>query len=180
MTETPLIGILVGIIIWLVTNAASFLLRGYRLKNALIEDIRHRISNLEEIESYLDEYFKNNIKEGVSLEDYARYTKEKFPFYEDVREDLYKYFGTKRLITIMRCYEALEEIEILMAGLNRDFYEYGKKKVKLSAGDVILFERKKDRIISVVKILNRTEIRSMSDLPTDYRGMMSAASIIKK
>lgn len=180
MSEKPLIGILVGIIVWLATSAVAFVLRRRRLGKALIEDIKHRISNLEEMKSYLEEYFKNNIKKGITIENYARYTKDEFPFYEDVREDLYKYFGATKLITFIRCYEALEEIEILMSGLNQDFCEYAKDKKQLSEEDVTLFGRRKDRIISVIEVLKRKEVRSIADLPTDYRGMVSAVQVIKK
>lgn len=180
MSEKPLVGILVGIAVWLATSAVGFLLRRHRLGKALIEDIKHRISNLEEMKAYLDEYFTNNIKTGVAIKNFAKYTKDEFSFYEDVREDLYKYFGATKLITFIRCYEALEEIEILMSGLNEDFCDYGKTQKQLADDDVTLLGRRKDRIISVIEVLRRKEVRSIADLPTDYRGRVSAVQVIKK
>jgi hypothetical protein len=180
MTEKLLVGILVGIAIWLATNAVGFLLRRYRLKEALLVDIRHRISNLNAVEKYLTQYFKDYVKKDAVLERYARYTKDEFPFYDDVRGDLYQYFGAQNLIAIMRCYEALGEIEILMEGLSQDFLEYREKQKKLSDVDVQFFNRKKSRIESVIGILKKREIHNLGDIPRDYQGVLSAASIITK
>jgi hypothetical protein len=180
MNEQVLIGFFAGVGIWLTTSAMTFSLRRRRLRKALIEDLKHRISNLKDIVSYLEAQFKENVRRGEKIEDYPRYTKDRFPFYEDIRGDLYKYFGTHKCVAIMRCYEALEEIEILMGGLSQDFYDLGKAGKQLTDDDLTLLERKKDRIINVIGVLNRREIRGVGDLPTDYRGMVSAAQIIKK
>ncbi|HBB86794.1 MAG TPA: hypothetical protein DC047_04190 [Blastocatellia bacterium] len=177
--ELP-IGILAGVVIWSTTSAMTFGLRRRRLRRALIEDLKHRVSNLDDIFSYLEAHFIASVRRGEKLEDYPRYTKDTFPFYEDIRGDLYKYFGTRKCVAIMRCYEALEEIEILMSGLSQDFHDYAKHDKQLTGDDVAFLERKKDRIISVIEVLKRREFRGIGDLPTDYRGMVSAAQIIKK
>jgi hypothetical protein len=179
-TDKILVGILVGIIIWLITSAVNFLILRYRLEKALIEDINHRRSNLKDTKEFMEMFYKNFIKEGKRLSYYARFTKQEFPFYEDVRKDLFKYFGAKNLISIMRCYEALEEVEILTEGILYDFGDYTKKDKDLSADDITYLERKKERLLSVIGIFEQREIRNLSDLPRDYKGMLAAVDVIRK
>jgi hypothetical protein len=180
VTDKLLVGILVGIVIWLVTNAVSFLLQRYRLEKALIEDIKYRRLNLEDTQGYLDVSFNNFIKEGTVLNYQAYFTKQEFPFYEDIRKDLFKYFGAQNLIAIMRCYEAFEEIEILMEGLIKDFSKWATEKQVLSADDVAFLKRKKERIIKIINILKRGELRGIKDVPRDYEGKESSVSIIRQ
>lgn len=181
MQENLLVAILGGIVIWFTTNIVGFFLRRHRLAKALIEDINHRISTLYYIKEFLDEYFKNSVIQGAILKNYADNTKDKFPFFEDIRGDLYKYFGASNLIAIMRCYEALEEIQILMENLCQDFCKHYTLRTALSEEDVNFFNRRKERVKSIIAILGRSGvIHSISDLPRDYKGMMTAVEIIRK
>jgi hypothetical protein len=180
MTDKLMAGILVGLVIWLVTNAVSFLLQRYRLEKAFIEDIKHRRSNLDDTKDYLETCFKDYIKDGKILDYHAHFTRQEFPFYEDMRKELFKYLGSKNLVALMRCYEAFGEVEILTEGIIKDFREYAEKKKVLSTDDVSYLSRKKDRILKVIDILEQGELRRFSDIPRDYKGMMSAVDIIRK
>jgi hypothetical protein len=180
MNEKPLIGILAGIAIWLVTSVVAFGLRRHRLKRALVEDLKHRIVKLDETTSYLATYYKQNVAEGVVIKRYHRFTKDPFGFYEDVRADLYKYFGAQKLITIMRCYEALGEIEILMEGLGQDLRERCQSRQGLTKNDVAFLGRKRTRLENVIKILRQKEIKGLRDLPTDYHERLSPDKVIQE
>lgn len=179
-TNELLAAILAGIVIWFITGVVTFFLQRYSLEKALIEDINHRRSNLKEPKEFLEAYFKKYVKKGGKISRHARFTKEEFPFYEDVRKDLYKYFGAANLIAIMRCYEALEEIEILMDGIIKDFGSFAEKKKTLTAFDVEYLEAKKNRILNIIDILRQEKFKKVSDIPRDYEGRISSVDVIAR
>lgn len=177
-SEKLLVGILVSVLAWLVTNAVMFFLKRYRLENAIISDVTYHTLGVMEAKDYFEKLFQLTIKENQPIDYAAHYIRDEYELYKAMQNDLIRYFGKRRLIKIIKYYKAFWELEGLFEGFMFDLTKWKDEKRSLSKQDVEFLQKKKIRIVKLCDILTHKEICKIDDLPDDYRGRIEPSTII--
>jgi phage FluMu gp28-like protein len=74
-------------------------------------------------------------------------------------------------------YASFREAEDLLSGFLRDVTIWKEKEHVLDESDIKYLKAKRDRIGSYVSIFDKNKIRTLSDLPSDYRGVQGTEAI---
>lgn len=178
IAEKLLVGILISVLAWIITNVVMFFIKKYRLSSALIADISYHVLGVKEGKDYFEKLFNNYIKENQAIEYAAYFSKDEYELYKCVQSDLVKYFDKRNLVRIIKFYKGLWELEALSEGLTNDLMKWKEEKRVLNKDDVKFLCRKKIRIIKLCDILTQKEISKIEDLPDDYRGRIEPSTII--
>ena len=176
--QALLLGILVSISAWLVTNVVLYFLRRHRLKCAIISDIAYHLVGVKEALEYLDGLFQKTLKKGETIKYTHHYTRDDYELYKAVQGDLTKFFGKSNLIKIVKFYKAFWELETLCQGLMLDLQRWRDEKRTLSAEDISYLKKKRDRIKKLGGLLTQRDVKDIKDLPDDYRGRLEPSTMI--
>lgn len=177
-SEKILIGILVSVLAWLITNVVMFFLKRYRLENAIVSDVTYHMLGVKEAKDYFEKLFEGTIKENQVIEHTAHYTKDEYELYKSMQNDLVRFFGKRKLLKIIKFYKAFWELEVLIEGFMCDLSKWKDEKKSLSKEDINFLQKKRARIVKLCDILTQREIVSLNDLPDDYRGRIEPSTII--
>lgn len=178
ISDKVIIGLTVSIIGWIIIHIINFYIRRYRYEKVLLLDISFYILISKECMDFFNKYFDTFIIANKVINRPPRFTIDEFELFKSILNDIFNYFGTNYLIKIFKIYNALVEVNVLMDGLAKDIFKLYEDKKILDDNEISYLNRKKDRISALVNILIRKEFKKLKDLPDDYRGRISAQSII--
>ncbi|MBI2438627.1 MAG: hypothetical protein HYV36_07440 [Lentisphaerae bacterium] len=177
-SETILVGILISVLAWLITNVAMFFLKRDRLANAIVTDVTYHVLSVKEAKEYFEKLFQRTIKENQVIEYTAHYTRDEYELYKSMQKDLVRFFGKQKLLKIIKFYKAFWETEVLIEGFMLDLSKWKDEKRSLSKEDIEFLQKKQTRIMKLCEILSKKEICRLDDLPEDYRGRIEPSIII--
>jgi hypothetical protein len=164
------VGILVAVIGWALKSLIGLYLRRKALKGALLIDIQSRISVWNSNKAFLDRLVDADIKPADKVPYTAFYQPSKESLFTALLSELMSHLPYQ-FPHISKIYGAFNEVEELLIGFFRDITKWKENSHVLSEADIRYLRAKRDRISSYVAIFNKAEIRKLSDLPKDYRGI---------
>ena len=144
----------------------------------MLADIGLHIKSVLESNEYLTEWLPA-LSPNSKIEYSARHSADKYVFFNAVLPDLPKYFSRIIFTRILRYYKAVEEYDVLLGGFFADVSAWKDEDRNLSAQDISYLSRKAERVTSLGRILTKTKISKLADLPADYEGKIAAKTIIK-
>jgi len=174
-----LIGISIGITVWILTNIMLLILKIFKIKNAILTDITFKIEELSEVKEFLITYFDEMINEKEHIERAPRFTRDELILFKTLLPNMLNYLGNNNLIKLIKFYGTFDEINILIEGLFNDFNFYKDNEKLLTSDNVSSLTRKKDRIIKLIDLVPN-KVNTIRNLPDNYYERISPTTLIKK
>ena len=174
-----LIGISIGITVWILTNLMLLILKIFKIKNAILTDISFKIEELSECKEFLIKYFDEMINEKEHIVRAPRFTRDELLLFKIFLPSMLTYLGNNNLIRLIKFYGTFDEINILLEGLFNDFNFHKVNEKPLTTDDVSYLIKKKDRIIKLIDLIPK-KVNILRNLPDNYIERISPTSLIKK
>jgi hypothetical protein len=178
--QNIIIGASIIVVGWIITNIVLFILKNFKLRNAILTDISFKIEELKECKDFLLKYSDELIRINETITRAPRFTKDELILFRTIFPTILNCFNIKNYIKIIKFYGIFDEINMLIEGLFGDFQKFKDDKRILEENDVVYLNRKKDRIIKLIDIILQKVINKISDLPNDYSDRVSPTSLVIK
>lgn len=175
-TESLAVGILVALVVWLIKSGVGWILRRRAINEAIMLDVRSRIEMWSTNKQFLDSLMDSDLRAGHEVPYTALFQPSKDTLFNSLLSEIIVYLPDK-FAKISKVYAAFSEAEDLLFGILRDLTIWKEKQHILDKSDIKYLKAKRDRICSYVLIFNRRPIRSLRDLPNDYRGIQGTEVI---
>lgn len=179
LSDKILSGLSVAFIIWLTQAAFSYLIKKHRLEKALIVDIHYHLLGISEAKNFINMLFEKVIKEGNTIKRTFHFAEDDYGLYKSVQNLLFAYFKHDKIEKLIKFYKLLWEAEHAIIGLIKDLEELKVKGESISADDFDFLQSKKERINSLLGILNINNVKKIDDLPGDYRHRKGPEHMVK-
>lgn len=176
--ESLIVVILGAIVVWLVQSLVGFFLRRQAIESALLADIQTKEINLVGNKKFLDELIDNKIAEDEEVLYTAHFQAPKTTLYDVLLTQIISHLPD-HFTAISKIYTAFKEVDELLEGILQDLTIWKEQHHKLKKEDIDYLGAKRDRIASYVSKFNEREIRTLSDLPQDYRGVQGPEIVTK-
>jgi hypothetical protein len=169
--QNIIIGASIIVVGWIITNIVLFILKNFKLRNAILTDISFKIEELKECKDFLLKYSDELIRINETITRAPRFTKDELILFRTIFPTILNCFNIKNYIKIIKFYGIFDEINML---------KFKDDKRILEENDVVYLNRKKDRIIKLIDIILQKVINKISDLPNDYSDRVSPTSLVIK
>lgn len=162
---------------WILIRCVSFLVLRNRLKRYLEATLTLHLSNLRDIENWLHQVMQETIRVGSVVERAPYYTRDALESVTCVRERCLELLTKREMVRLTKCIHTLWEAEVLFEGFCLSLREKQEKGAKLDIDTVAHFKKRAMRIQALLNVLPGG-VKSFADLPDDYAGKISAATLV--
>ena len=170
MVETLTVGILVAIGGWVIKSIVGMYLRRRAIVGALLLDIQTRTTGWDTTQKFLEKLIDIDLKPGKSVPYTALFEPAQTTIFDALLSELISHLPD-HFPNLSKIYAAFKEADQLLVGILRDISIWKGTGHTLSDEDIKYLRAKRDRIISYIAVFKKRDIKSLSDLPTDYRGV---------
>lgn len=175
-TESLIIGVLVALVVWLVKSGVGWILRRHAISEAILLDVCSRIEMWSTNKQFLDRLTDSDLTVGREVPYTALFQPSKDTIFNSLLSEIIIYLPDQ-FAKISKAYSVFREAEDLLFGILRDLTIWKEKSHILDDSDIKYLKAKRDRIGSYVSIFNKQPMRSLGDLPNDYRGIQGTEAI---
>lgn len=176
VSESLAVGILVALVVWLVKSGVGWILRRRAINEAIMLDVCSRIEMWSTNKQFLDRLMDSDLSAGHEVPYTALFQPTKDTLFNSLLSEIIVYLPDQ-FAKISKVYAAFSEAEDLLFGILRDLTIWKEKTHILDESDIKYLKAKRDRVGSYLSIFNRRPIRSLGDLPNDYRGIQGTEAI---
>jgi hypothetical protein len=179
-TDRLLISILGAVVVWLTTTIVAYVVKKARLRSAILADIAINVAGAKEQRAAVARLIEEHAHEGQKLPFPISYNVGDYLLYKSIQKDLLTYLKRTELIKVIKFYHTLWAMDVSINGLASTLGKWEQNGVTLSREQVDHLRKRKERIDSFCAVLSEREIRSLEDLPDDYRTVKNAETIVAK
>lgn len=178
LTDRLLATVISGLVVWFSTGVISHFIKRSRVRGALLADIKLHLAGVKEQRAAVDALVKEHIKEGGKLPYPIFYFVGEYLLYKSLQKDLPEYLTKIELVKVVKFYQALWEMDVSINGLASTLAKWESNAVILTNDLVDHAKRRRNRIDSFCQVLISQEVRSICDLPDDYRSVKGAETVV--
>jgi hypothetical protein len=150
---------------------AYFVIRS-RITQSLLSEIELNIDGIKKAYAYLKKFERNYLVIGGELGYVDRFTKSESgsSFFTSQLDDLSKYYGRKTLDKILKLHYGFWELQIAIEGFTTYLSYLSDKDIALSNNEIERAKKKLSRIYTLIEVIIKNKINTLSDLPENYEG----------
>ena len=163
---------------WLLISSTLYLVERRRLLAFLVAVLNNRLRDCNEYVDWVDSVCDKTLKPEHVVKTAANVTPNDLDALRGTRELQLRLLSQKELVRALKAEDAIWEIEVLTAAFGETLREYLDSQRVLNEQDVEFQKERANRIARLVKLLP-DKIRSLTDLPTDYRGRVTADGLVR-
>jgi len=180
MAEKLLLTIIGALLIWVIKEISNHFIKRSRLKAGLVADIMLYIAGAKEQRGAVKILVEDTAQEGRKLPFPISYNVGQYNFYNSIQRDLPAYLSKSELVKVIKFYQAIWELDVLINGLATTLGLWEREKHELTDRDIRHITKRKARIDSFCEAITSKEINSILDLPDDYRQVKGAETVVEE
>lgn len=169
-TESLAVGVSIALVVWIVKSVVGWILRRRAVNGAILLDIQSRIEMWTTNMQFLDRLMDSDLLVGQEVPYTALFQPSKDSLFKSLLSEIIVYLPDK-FAKVSKVYVAFREAEDLLLGILSDLTIWKEKHHKLDDSDIKYLKAKRDRVGSYVSVFNKKSIKTLRDLPVDYRGI---------
>ena len=180
LTDSLLVSILGAVIVWLVTTFVSFTLKKSKLRAALLADVTINIAGVKEQRLAVAKLVEEYAVEGQKLIFPIAYKVGEYLLYKSIQNDLLNYLNKTELVKVVKFYQTMWELDVAINGIASTLGTWERDGIELTAEQAKHLKKRKERIDSFCEVICSKEIRTLEDLPDDYRLIKGPETVLSK